>query len=342
MPVPLAELVAQVQAGHVNRPEPTLLLRSDGRGLLYEGMVHAIVGEPETGKGWVVLCEGARLLRVGLRVLYVDFEDSPENIVTRLLALGAPAAAVAERFVYIRPDEVLLPGFLDDLLARGPYALAILDGMTEAYELMGLDYGDNKHIPRFLRALPRPLAEHGAAVVQVDHVTKNSEARGNWAIGGQHKKAGIPVQYGLQVIEHPSREKEGRSRLLVQKDRPGGVRGHAVGDVVAIVTITPFNGGKRVQVRFDPPAAGEGGEFRPTALMARASKFIMDEGVGVGLSKNKVFEGCKGNRAALLKAVDLLVDEGYVEVRKGKLHHAKPYKDEELSTGAGGSGSGTT
>ena len=122
-------------------------------------------------------------------------------------------------------------------------------------------------------------------------------------------------------------------KLLVQKDRPGGVRGHAVGDVVAIVTITPSRRGDVVRVRLDPPAE-DAGEFRPTALMERASQYIV---ANPGQSKNSVVKGCAGNRNALLKAISLLVDDGYVEVRGGKHYHTKPYEDEELA-GAGAVG----
>jgi len=52
--------------------------------------------------------------------------------------------------------------------------------------------------------LARPITDTGAALVEVDHVAKNRETRGRFAIGGQQKLAGVAVAYGVEVIDRPS------------------------------------------------------------------------------------------------------------------------------------------
>ena len=72
-------------------------------------------------------------------VLYVDFEDSAPSIVGRLLALGTPPEAILERLDYLRPCDPFTPGALSALLDARQHALATLDGLSEAYALLGLD-----------------------------------------------------------------------------------------------------------------------------------------------------------------------------------------------------------
>lgn len=313
-PLDLAAIVAGVQAGEIVGPVPALMLRTDGVPLLYPGEVHSLAGEPESGKGWIALACAAELLRDGARVLLLDFEDAAPNIVTRLLALGAPAAAIVDAFTYVRPDDALQPGTLAQLLDGTPYALAILDGATEAFALLGLDSYANQDVPRFLRTLARPIAATGAAVLLIDHVTKDRETRGRFALGAQHKLAGVTAAYGVDVIDPPSRTTAGRVKLTVHKDRPGHVRGHAAAGVIALVTIAPEDDGRTVTVTLDPPdSSTEDGTFRPTVLMARVSRFVE---AAPGVSTRAIREGVRGKHDAKDLAVELLIAEGWVRVEQ--------------------------
>jgi hypothetical protein len=55
--------------------------------------------------------------------------------------------------------------------------LAVIDGVTEAMSLLGLNPYDNTETAAFFAQLSRPLAEGGAAVVRLDHVVKDREDR---------------------------------------------------------------------------------------------------------------------------------------------------------------------
>jgi hypothetical protein len=76
----------------------------------------------------------------------------------------------------------------------------VVDGVTKAMVLQGLDIRDNKDVAEFLTKLARPLADAGAAVLLIDHVTKDREGRGRWELGAHHKLAGTDLTHMLEPI----------------------------------------------------------------------------------------------------------------------------------------------
>jgi hypothetical protein len=241
------------------QPEPSILGRSDGPCLLYAGKIHEVAAEPESGKGWLALSASVRILDEGGVVVYIDFESSAPEIVERLLALGVDETSVLERFLYLAPADPLTPTSrraLEATFERDP-ALVVVDGVTEAMTLHGLDLNDSVEIARWLDLLARPAARAGAAVLLVDHVVKDKEARGRYSIGGQHKLAGIDVAYSLEVVEPFARERTGLVTVKVRKDRPGFVRTYADGDLIARMRLTSDPETGDVEVVLDPPPEAE-------------------------------------------------------------------------------------
>lgn len=313
-------------------PPPSILARADGPCLLYRGRLHSVSAEPEAGKGWLALRATADLLTAGRTVLYIDMEDSPESIVARLRALGVEAERIVAEFVYVRPDEPLTDRTRSDLdaaLARRP-ALVVIDGVTEALTLHGLDLGDNADVAKWLDLLPRPAARSGAAVLLIDHVVKDREMRGRYALGAQHKLAGIDSAYGLEVVEPFGRGRSGLVKVTVAKDRPGHVRQYAEGGQVALMRLGSDAETGAVTVMLDPPdSAGEGGQWRPTLLMERVSRHVEGE---PGATRNRIRESVRGKNDYVDTALGILVQEGYVERRpegKAYRHHSlRPYRQE--------------
>lgn len=324
-PVQLAAIVEAVGRGEDVGPAPSLMPRADGPCLLYRGELHSIAAEPESGKTWIVLAESVRLIATNERVLYLDFEDTPANVVSRLLALGAQPAAIVERFILVRPDEALAVGAMDRLLARGPFALAVIDGVTEALDLLGLTT-DNVDIPKFRARLGRPLARSGAAAVEIDHVTKDAATRGRYAIGGQHKLAGVAVAYSVKAVQRPSRTRAGLLKLTVEKDRHGRIREHEdASHTIALAHIEPVAGGHGLTVGLAAPDAGEPGTFRPTHLMERICEHIAGN---TGATVRQIKDAVNGKTAAKDLALNLLVREGYVERRiEGQAHRHHHLRD---------------
>lgn len=307
---------------------PDLLPREDGLGLLYRGRVHSIHAESESGKSLVVQAEAARLLNTGERVAYLDFESDAASVVRRLLDLGADPEAVRSRFDYRRPEVAPAPGTPERAawleLLTGRYALVVLDGVTEALDVLaprgsGVDL--NERIAGWLRGYPVALANYtGAAVVLIDHVVKNSESRGRHAIGGQHKMAGLTgAAYTVEVKDQPRRGHVGVLHLRIAKDRPGSIRAQCgqmrATDRTQLAAVVRIDStGQRIAVTLASPGAeaDTSAAFRPTYLMERVSRWLQTH--PGEHSRSAVTKAVKGNKAALETALDVLSDEGYATV----------------------------
>lgn len=214
--------------GLFQAPIATILKRSDGAGLIYPGKVHSFYGESESGKSWVAQIATAECLNSDQKVTYIDFESDAIDIVNRLKALGVSRANLLQYFSYIRPDgprDVNDP-YWQDILEPDSATLVIIDGVTESLTMWGGETKDNDAITRWMRIFPRTVAAaSGAAVVLIDHITKNSETRGRFAIGGQAKLATIDgAAYLVEPLEVLSPGRIGSISLRVTKDRPGFVR----------------------------------------------------------------------------------------------------------------------
>jgi hypothetical protein len=215
--------------GVVDTPRPAILARREDTPLLYLDTIHSVYGEPESCKGWFALLGVKERLEAGEHVLYIDHEDNETRIVARLRELGVSADRIGRFFHYVRPEEAFgeqALKVLRSILDLRP-TLILIDGVSEAMALHDLDGERTADVAKWLAVAVRPLlAATGAAVLTVDHVTKSRDGRGRWAIGSQHKLAGIDVAYTLDVIAPFGRGREGAVSITLRKDRPGGVEAH--------------------------------------------------------------------------------------------------------------------
>ena len=312
-------------------PPPSILARNDGACLLYAGKIHWFAGEPEAAKGWLALAAAAERIRDGEHVLWADFEDEARTPVGRLLVLELDPAAIVERFHYLRPDEPLTDAGLAEVervLEEHRPSLGVIDGMTDALALHGIDLRDNTEVATWMRGLPMILRDRGMAVVIIDHVTKDSESRGRWSIGAQHKLAKTDVQYHLKVDQPLGIGLVGRVLVRVEKDRPGHIRAMANGKTVAeLVAVSGADGQMELTLRpvDDSGAAG----FRPTGYMEKVSRAVEAE---PGLNIRQVREAVPGGNEYIDRALDLLVHEEWTERRKegsARCHYVlRPYRED--------------
>jgi hypothetical protein len=309
-----------VMSGDDPEPVPAFLARNDGHRLMYPGKVNGLIGESESGKTWVALLAVLQCIEVGESVLYLDFEDTAAGIVSRLRSMGATDGHLG-RLTYIGPDEALHAAATADLaetLAQFEPDLIVLDGFNAAMTLLGLDLNSNTDATAFSQRLLKPLSRTGAAVVYVDHVPKNKDARGKGGIGAQAKRAMTTgCALAVEVAEPFGRGMTGRLRLTVDKDRPGRVRAVSGGAKYAgEAVLTSLD--DTVTVRIDAPdlrPAEERGPWRPTHYMEKVSAFLADFPDGV--PKATVETGVEGRSEVVRKALALLVEEGYVKRSAG-------------------------
>ena len=316
-------------------PPPALLTRNDDQALLYTAAVHTVSGEPGSGKTWLTLIAALQQLDAGHDVTMIDFEDRASRVVGRLLALGAHPDTIRDHFRYVRPHTGLDATSQTDLEhATHGSTLVILDGVTEAMTLQGLDLNSNADVATFYSLLPRRLADTGATVVMIDHVVKDGEKQGRWALGGQHKLAGIDgVSYLVKALEPFGRGKTGRARITISKDRPGYIEEIALGRTAAELTLDARDV-NCLRYDLNPPVAApvdDAGNMRPTHLMERVSRWIE---LTPSAGRNQILDGVTGKATYLRRALDRLVQEGYIEVTTGRnrqqLHRSiTPYREDE-------------
>lgn len=326
--------------------EATVLTRSDGICLFYPARLHALVGEAESCKTWTAYVAALEVIKAGGHVLVVDFEDNERTCVSRLMALGLSRPTIGEQVHFVRPSEPLLdrhgrttPALRDltESLESWPIAFAVFDGVAEGMALEGLNPLDNGDVARWYREVPRRATARGAAAVVLDHVTKDRETRGRYAIGGVHKLNGLDgAGYVLAAADPFAPGLTGRIRVTVAKDRPGQVRRHAEGrDRIATLTLISHPDGT-VTAELDPPDQAAGPDFEPTVLMEKVSQHLE---LYPGATKTDLRQ--LGNASYVDQAIRRLVDLGHVRIERGSrnahLHHVvTPYRDETEGSEQGG------
>lgn len=323
--------------GTYSPPRPRYGLRSDGVPLIYPGMVHSIAGESEGGKTWLALLVVAERLLAGDAALFVDLEDGPASFTERLLLLGVPVDVITDRMRYLRPSGPLTLAAREHLAAAADgAAVAVIDAVTEAMSLHGLRPKDDVDVAAFLDLLPRWIAARGPAVLQLDHVVKDTESRGRWATGSQHKLSGLDGSaFVVEPVHRFGRGMHGRSRVLLAKDRHGAVRPHQVStkggrDWIADLVVDAREPAA-VFAELVAPVEREG-DFRPTYLMHKVSDALVK--ADRPLTGREVLDRVTGSRQQTVRqALAALVDEGFVEVEPGpqrrQLHKLiRPFTEE--------------
>jgi hypothetical protein len=265
----------------------------------------------------------------GEHVIYIDFEDDERGVVGRLRALGAHTEAISGWFTYIRPDEPLynrdvatrgLIDFNDTIDRKWPLRLAIIDGVTEAMTLEGYDLMSNADIAAWIKIMPRKLADAGAAVTAIDHVTKSRDGRGKFALGGQHKLSGIDgAAYGFECTRPLARALSdpitGKATLTVRKDRPGYVRARAQDSVVGTLELTAYPDGGVSATILAPNKMTSAPDSKLRADILALVKMYE------GAAKSQIETTLGGNAAMIRGATAYLVANGQIEVRKEGVAH---------------------
>jgi AAA domain len=280
-------------------------------GLFYVGRRHVVSGEFESGKSWLALAAAADELKAGHGVVWVDADAmGAGDILERLRCLGVSDDAIVARFAYIEPDEA---STADDRAALTEWAerhdcrLALLDAFNPILAVHGLDLMSNTDVERFYTTVVDRLCDAGCAVVLLDHRVKNPDASKRYSIGSERKASGAEVHISMVTIgEGFGRGKVGRSKLLVQKDRPGYLTRPCHG--ILVIDSHPEDGSCSWRIESDG-ATAPSGVWAPTELMERVSRYL--ELHPDGQSRHAIEDAVKGKADYLRKAIDALIAESY-------------------------------
>lgn len=253
---------------------PSLAVRSDDsedapRALFYPGRSHTVFGSSGSGKSWLALVTVVEQANRGNRVMFLDFESDLRTVIGRCKRLGlreecAPNIEYAAPTV--RPAEPPPPhetpaGYVpsSDALAwreleTTPRALIVIDGVTSALGIWGAKSNDADTVSEFMRTFPNRLAaSSGAAVVMIDHITKE-EGKGRKAYpGGSMQKLALVTGAAYLAERDPvapfAPGGVGRMHLFATKDR--------IGQVAAF---------------WEPPMSGDDPSVHPVATLVLDSR----------------------------------------------------------------------
>jgi hypothetical protein len=299
-----------------------------GLGLLYPGKRHTFSGPHEAAKTLAAYAVGLKVIRQGERVVLVDLEMGCWDARDRFRELGATADDF-KRLLYIEPEAPATEEIILALLEQEP-ALVIVDAAAGAYDLQGLDDNKRGDVERFARVFVRAFWIRDVATLLLDHVVKNAEARGRYAIGSERKVGGADVHLGFEVVTPLTRGGHGLYRITTHKDRAGWLPRPRAGEFE--LRSDPET--HAISWTFRPPAEDAADGFRPTVLMERVSRYIEQQVEPV--SRKAIEADVTGKRARLRLAVDRLVAEGFAAESAGDhgarlVRSVRPFRADDVA-----------
>ena len=322
--------------GEIRPPTlPSIGERNDGAHILYAGKINGIYGDPETAKTWFALHLAQQVLSAGGTVALIDIDHNGENdTVNRLRKLGVSNQLIGDpaHFRYYIPETPTeLLATRDNIIEQHP-TLCILDSIGELIPMLGLDSNSNDDISRGYRAMLTPLAQEHTAVLTIDHLAKAGKSDHGYAIGGIAKKRIINgAYYHAEAITIPAPGIVGKVRIMVTKDRPGGIREHAPAGSLGNFIIDSSASDGHVNALI---ANTIGSPLRPTHTMERISRLLAGTD---GMHKTTINKQIAVKQASMDQAITVLIQEGFVRTSQvaGKTiyHHERDYRqlDEELN-----------
>jgi AAA domain len=298
--------------------------------LFYRSAINMLQAEPTSGKSilaaWAALWE----LDAGGRVFWIDHEQGEATVLRRMLQMGVVVDEVRDRFMYLRdpaafPDRVqvdLHAAWLRRVLAEYRPTLVIVDAVSGSLAAHSYSENSNDDIARWEARVARPLADDaGAAVLLLDHVTKDPDSRGLWAIGAQRKRSMVTgAAYTLIVDEPFAVGQPGAAHLKTTKDRHGY---RALSTNAARFQINGSNHEIRIDADTTTEAAADadsGPAWYPTEAMDKASALLQRHGT-LTPQEAKDLIG-KMRLQTVRQALEALAVSGYATAKKhGRATH---------------------
>lgn len=279
-------------------------------GLLYAGKRHVFSGPQESAKTIAAYVCGLTVVRNGAPIVLLDFEMGEYDAKRRFRELGATDEQL-ERVSYLDPQSPADPDAIAGLIELRP-ALVILDAAAGAFQVDGLDDNSRRDVEVWAQTWINPFWRAQIATLVLDHVTKNAETRGNYAIGSERKVGGVDVHIGFSVVEAIKRGETGRYKVVTHKDRGGFLKRGKLAEFA---------------LRSDPEShslswewewfveSEEGAGWFPYHVAEKVSRYLEMQTEAVSMSD--VVSVVQGKKETLIDAVNGLVREGFVTETAG-------------------------
>jgi hypothetical protein len=305
--------------------QPTL--GKNGVGILYPGKRHVFSGPPESAKTIAAYALSIQVIRDGGSVILIDFEMGSYDARRRLYDLGATPDELRQLH-YIAPNDPATPDRIQRLIDLHPQ-LVTIDAAAGAYDLEGLDDNKRQDVEKLSRLYVTAFWKAGIATLFVDHVVKNAETRGNYAIGSERKLGGADAHIGFETIQPISRGTKGLYKIVVRKDR-GGYLKHGHYANLDLNSDTDTHAITWAFTAVENTATNTGG-FRPTHLMEKVSTWLTTQPEPV--SRQTIKDAKLGKAEYVTAAIDALLLEDYAVQTEGPrgaklVAGTRPFKDD--------------
>ena len=304
----LAGIVEQIFEGTHKRLEPTILRRTDGADLLYEGRLNWISAPPESMKSWLAKYACVQQMQKGRPAVYIDCEENDGTTCAERIFSIATAEGVTKDqlrdwlagplnedgtrdpdrrlFHYKAESGAGLGGKTRAqtirLVKNRQVGLVVLDGFAAAISAHNppLNEDSARDVNMFLAGLIWPIVSAGAGVLIIDHDAKGSGAAGTTSFqqrsarGSGAKLAAVSgVMIKATVQKAGSAWQPGEVELWLAKDRPGRVKvTHRSGKrLVGLLVSTPLSDGTVESTRIEiksPDQIAEEAEAKRWDLIA--------------------------------------------------------------------------
>lgn len=228
-PSPFVDVAAAL-AGNLVVPKPSIGRRTDGQPLFYRAATNVIVGDPESGKSLLARSVAAEVLVDGGSVVWCDLDHNGISaILAGFRAWGVPEDVLSDprRFrLAVVDDRAQMDNVIviATMTAERP-DLFVLDSIGELVGLYEGDQNSDADYTSINRRTMARVAAAGACVIAIDHLAKGTDSRAYGASGSVAKKRAVDgVMLRVDLARPFVPGGGGRARLLIVKDRHGGVR----------------------------------------------------------------------------------------------------------------------
>jgi hypothetical protein len=281
-------------------------------GIAYPGKRHVFSGPQESAKTLAAYALGLEVIRGGGRVAVIDFEMGRWEARDRLRDLGATPLELG-RIIYLDPDGPATGERIERLVALKP-ELVIVDAAAGAYNVQGLDDNKRGDVERFGSMYVTPFWKAGIATLVLDHVVKNVEGRGKYAIGSERKVGATEVHLGFEVVTPIKRGSSGVYKIITHKDRGGFLKRGRLADLH--LESDPETHAISWEFR-EAEAVDEEIGFLPTRLMQNVSTWLERNQHDQPHSQRDVRGAVTGRAEYVADAIKGLVKLGYATASTG-------------------------
>ena len=296
----------------------------------YAGACAVIVGPTGSGRSSLIQAGKYDAARAGKSCAYLGCEVGTAEFNARAAVLAEirgdavddKLRAELARVRYLDLIEVITAAWAtpEDWVSGivGAYEIVAIDPVSAVASALSLDFDkSNDDWVRFYDRLIMPLTSAGVLVLLLDNVGHAEDAKRR-AKGASAKSDRADLTFSCSLCAEPV-------GLLIKAHKVRGVRaGFRRGDEWLFAKDS-----QRITRRegMDRPA------FRPTHIMQRVSETVEQS---PGLSRNAIRTAVGGRAENVTLAVELLLSEGYVKVRRdGKAHahySVTPFREPTGST----------